>query len=332
MSSYAGTPTLSKEKKAKKSKLLAMQKMKRAREAQEARTREEEERSRREAEAITAHIEDLSLEDTIPPELAGPSKLDLRAGDPFFGPCPDPSIPTPPHSSYESIISSLSLPSSVQPLSEPPATGDLTFRVSTPPPPLPFRTVRSELICQVHLDVLGGGSFADTNVNLYSRRGRTGSAFAPRALALNRRILEAASPEFQRCEFELTMRLVLHVLMAILTFVDVFAENVPVDADGYVDDSDLEDEVDDATDLPGTLTMTSLPDSFDYQEPQTPTEEDITTRLGDADLMTDDEDVSLSILHWMFQFIDWFCSGEPTTDIRHVYTREEVANATEQSR
>ena len=45
--------------------------------------------------------------------------------------------------------------------------------------------------------------------------------------------------------------------------------------------------------MPGSLTVASLTDSFDDREPVTPrTEEDITTRLGDADLMTDDEDVS----------------------------------------
>lgn len=73
----------------------------------------------------------------------------------------------------------------------------------------------------------------------------------------------------------------------------MFDEDALVESDGYIDDSDLEDEVDDDSDVPGSLTITSLPDSSDYQEPQTPrTEEDITTRLGDADLMTDDEDVS----------------------------------------
>lgn len=69
------------------------------------------------------------------------------------------------------------------------------------PPPPPFKVVRAELICQVHLEILNGGSFADTNVHLYSRRNRAGSPYAPRALALNRRILEAASHEFEKCEF-----------------------------------------------------------------------------------------------------------------------------------
>ncbi|KAH8093850.1 hypothetical protein BXZ70DRAFT_948150 [Cristinia sonorae] len=113
--------------------------------------------------------------------------------------------------------------------------------------------------------MLNGSSFVDTNVHLYSRRNRAGP-FAPRPLALNRRILKAASPEFESY---------------------AFSDFTQTESDGYVDDSDLEDE--DETDISGSLTVTSLTDSFEY--PQTPREEeDITTRLGDADLMTDDED------------------------------------------
>lgn len=79
----------------------------------------------------------------------------------------------------------------------------------------------------------------------------------------------------------------------------MFADTAPVNWDTYLDDSDLEDDETDESDLPGSLTVTSLPDSFDYQEPETPkTEEDITTRLGDADLLTDDEFVRSPDIYW----------------------------------
>ncbi|TCD71376.1 hypothetical protein EIP91_010082 [Steccherinum ochraceum] len=248
-------------RKKKRSKLLEM----RARQAAEAKEREEEERARREAEDITAHIEDVSLEDEfLSPLLSSTSKLD----NVFDTPCPTALVQQP---SLQSLLSTLSPPLVPCTLDSSPPE-DITFRAATPEPPSPpppFRTVRADLLQQIHLDVMTGGSFSDANIHLYSRRSRTGAPYAPRVLALNRRILGAASPEFEDY---------------------VFAEGTPIEVDDYLDDSDLEDEAEDDADLPA-LTMASLPDSsFDYQEPQTPTEEDITTRLGDADLMTDDED------------------------------------------
>ncbi|THH32507.1 hypothetical protein EUX98_g1699 [Antrodiella citrinella] len=165
----------------------------------------------------------------------------------------------------------------------PPAEDASSSPIRAPSPslplPPPFTTVRAELICQVHLEILNGGSFSDTNIHLYSRRNRAGASYAPRVLALNRRILEAASPEFGEY---------------------VFADTAPVNSDAYLGDSDLEDDEADDSDLPGSLTVTSLPDSFDYQEPETPkTEEDITTRLGDADLLTDDEFVRFDAFVYM---------------------------------
>ena len=105
-----------------------------------------------------------------------------------------------------------------------------------------------------------------------------------------------------------------------------------VESDGYIDDSDLEDEGDDQSDLPGSLTVASLTDSFDYQEPATPrTEEDITTRLGDADLMTDDEDVRVSLLVVHLPDTDVSHLGPSSKDIGYFYSFTKVADGSESS-
>jgi len=137
------------------------------------------------------------------------------------------------------------------------------------PPTASFKTVRAKLIRQAHIEILNGGTFADTNIHLYSRRNRAGFPYAPRVLALNKRILEAASSQFGEY---------------------VFSDTVPVDSDGYMYDSDLEDDDMDDIEVPGSFTVTSSLSDFDYQELETPKiEEDRTTQLGDVDLLTDDE-------------------------------------------
>lgn len=77
---------------------------------------------------------------------------------------------------------------------------------------------------------------------------------------------------------------------------------MPLESDGYLDDSDFEDEPDDTSYTSGCLTVSSLSDSFKSQEPRTPVKEDDITHPGDTNIMSENEKV-----HNLFLIFDpWF--------------------------
>lgn len=116
----------------------------------------------------------------------------------------DTSVPIPPVSCIDSPPQSPAPSPGIQPtpdLVTPPASREPSSCPTPPPPPPSFNDVRAKLMCQMHFQMLNGGSFTDATIHLFSKRNRTGSPHAPRALALNRRILQAASPAFENCVY-----------------------------------------------------------------------------------------------------------------------------------
>jgi len=84
-----------------------------------------------------------------------------------------------------------------------------------------FKSLRKEIFRDIHIDVMKGGKFADVELALYTRRTKTGSPYQPYVLAVNKRLLSAASSGFERY---------------------VFGNEVNISSDGYTGDSDLEED------------------------------------------------------------------------------------------
>ncbi|THH32522.1 hypothetical protein EUX98_g1701 [Antrodiella citrinella] len=87
--------------------------------------------------------------------------------------------------------------------------------------PPSFRILRLQIFREVHVESMKGGKFTDVELPLYTRRTKTGTPYKPEVLTFSRRILSAASSEFE-----------LYVLGA----------EAEVCADGYTGDSDLEED------------------------------------------------------------------------------------------
>lgn len=119
--------------------------------------------------------------------------------------------PEPVPSTQEEAVKPPSRPATPPPPPEPvPSTQEEPVkppsRPATPPPPT-FRDLRQELFRQVHVNVMNGGKFADVELSLYTRRTKTGGPYLPKVLGVSKRLLSAASEEFEKREFFLSSHL-----------------------------------------------------------------------------------------------------------------------------
>jgi len=89
------------------------------------------------------------------------------------------------------------------------------------PSPLSFKTLRQNIIRDIHINVMKGGKFSDAELLLYTRRTKSGTPYQSEVLSVNKTLLSAASSEFEK---------------------QIFGTSVDVCSDGYAGDSDLEED------------------------------------------------------------------------------------------